>query len=477
MAMFADTEIQSVLVVGLGRIGLPQSLSFANAGIKVYGFDRNPATTAALKRCETPFFEPDMDKSLKNTIDKNFFPISSWEELDTYIQEIDAVLFTVGTQAPNLHDAINDEPFDLTEYFLLLDKLFSNKTKLKKGVKLIIRTTLPLGATDKLKNYLETTHSLKEGEDFFLAFVPERITEGAALEEFKTVPKIIGVYSDAAFEPISQLFKRVGGKIIRVRNPITAEFCKLTDNSFRSTIFSFANEVAMHASEFDINAEEVINAVNDNYQRNHIPQPGFVSGYCLSKDPYIFELGFLKNKIKRDFQSLWYYGRRTNDYLIEFTVARVMLHLKNPEHSCVAILGLSFNNDIDDFRMSHSFKIMELLIENGVKQFNVYDPNLDKNIYTTLPDTITPYIAIKSSILDKRLFTDVDAIIICDKHQLMHEADNVSTLTALFENTKNPCYLFDGWVVWKEARKIAHINYEGIGFKQYKSSDIHKAVT
>lgn len=461
-----NQRINQVLVIGLGRIGLPQSLSFAHAGFKTYGYDRNNLSTEAFQRGEVPYYEPDMEKYLKTTIGKTFFPISSWDELKKHLQEMDAILFAVGTQAPTFQDALNNDQLNLTEYFLLLDQLFLDKTTLKKGIKLIVRTTMPLGGTDKLKQHLETKHSLKEGKDFFLAFVPERITEGRAIEELKKIPKIIGVYSDAAFEPISQLFQRTGGKTIRVRNPMTAEFCKLTDNSFRSTIFSYANEIAMYANELNINAEEVINAVNDHYERNHIPQPGFVSGYCLSKDPYIFELGFLKNKKNRDFQSIWYYGRRTNDYLVEFIVSKVLKNMKKTEDSCVTILGLSFKEDVDDFRMSHSFKIIEMLNKAGIKKFNLYDPNLDKNRYTKLPEAILPLAMIKSDILDKNVFTDASAVIICDRHESLRKTNTIQRLTELLKNTKDDCYLFDGWDVWKEAINIERIRYEGIGFKK-----------
>jgi UDP-N-acetyl-D-mannosaminuronic acid dehydrogenase len=461
-------KINQILLIGLGRIGLPQSLTLANNGIKVYGFDCNPLTIEALNRGETPFYEPFMDESLKKNLGKSFFPFSSWESLNDYLPNMDAILFTIGTQAPSQLDAIDNVPFDLTEYFLLLDQLFSNKkAALKKGIKLIIRTTLPLGSTDKLKSYLEKKYSLKEGEDFYLAFVPERITEGQVMEELKTVPKIIGVYSDEAFEPISQLFQNIGGKIIRVRNPLTAEFCKLTDNSFRNTIFSYANEIAMHASELNIDVEEVINVVNNHYERNNIPQPGFVSGYCLSKDPYIFELDFLKNKPTRDFHSLWYYGRKTNDYLIDFVVAKVLKNLKNKEASTVALLGLSFKEDVDDFRMSHSFKIIEKLIAANVAHLKVYDPYLEQNKYTSIPKEYAPYIVGKANILDSAILTDVDAMILCIRHQQLLEFNKVNKLTELFSKTHQPCYLFDGWDSWEEAVKIKHIHYEGIGFKKH----------
>jgi UDP-N-acetyl-D-mannosaminuronic acid dehydrogenase len=460
-----NANINCVLVIGLGRIGLPQALTLAHCGIKVYGYDRNSEAIEGLRKGNTPFYEPSMDKYLKATIDKSFFPYSSWVELHKHLCEIDAIIFTIGTSAPNEQDVLNKKQLDLSAFFRLLEQIFSDKATLKKHIKLIVHTTLPLGGTDQLKNYLETQHSLNEGKDFYLGFVPERITEGAAIKEFKYLPKIVGTYSDTAFEHIATLFDNIGAKIIRVKNPITAEFCKLTDNTFRSTLFSYANEIAMHASEFDVDVEEVIAAVNHHYERNHIPLPGFVSGYCLSKDPYIFELGFTKNKGKRNFQSVWYYGRRTNDYLVEFVVEKVLHQLKHPSTSCIAILGLSFKENVDDFRMSHSLKMIDLLIKNDIQKFKLYDPYLDKNKYTSLSNDMLLYTTTKSQILDTNFFSDVDAIILCDRHKDLCQMNKFKILNNLLKQTSKPCYLFDGWDIWEEAAKVRHIEYERIGFK------------
>lgn len=466
MVKHSDGKIQRLLVIGLGRIGLPQALTFAHFGITVYGFDRNTETAEAFMRGKTPFYEPEMDEYLQRSIQKTFFPFSSWDQLKPHLTEIDAIIFTVGTHALNAQEVLKDDPFDLSAYFELLDILFSPDIMLKKGIKLIVRTTLPLGGTDRLKQYLESTHALKEGHDFFLAFVPERMTEGMAISELTTLPKVVGVYSETAFEPIKHLFEQGPGKVIRVRNPITAEFCKLTDNSFRSTIFSYANELAMHASEFDIHVDEVIQAVNHHYERNHIPQPGFVSGYCLTKDPYLFELGFLNQKKDRDFHSVWYYGRKTNDYLIDFVVSKVINHVKKINNPCVAILGLSFKSDIDDFRMSHAFKIIDKLIASGVTRFKVYDPHLDSNKYTKLPDAILPYITQKSTQMNADFLTDTQAIILCDQPKALHDLHQRKTLSQLFEKVVPPCYLFDGWNIWTEAQYLNQIHYEGMGFRE-----------
>lgn len=415
-----------------------------------------------------------MSECLNKTLGKNFFPLSSWDHVEEELSNIDAIFFAIGTKAPSSQDISQGKRLETPEYYMLMDRLFSHNSNIKPGIKLILRTTMPLGGTDSIKEYIEKNYSAKEGEDFFLAFAPERITEGHAIEELASVPKIIGVYDEMAYEPIKNLFQKMGGKVIRVKNPITAEFCKLTDNAYRSTMFSFSNEIAMYAGKFDIDAEEVIQTVNDHYERNHIPKPGFVSGYCLSKDPYIFEQDFMQKNTPRDFHSIWYYGRRTNDYLVEYAATKVLDHLAEPENSIITILGLAFNANIDDFRSSHSFKIMELLINAGVKKFNVYDPNLDKNKYTKLPESMEPYILIKSDSLDATVFAGVNGVILCDKHSSLIETNDIEKLKQLLQGSCKPCYLFDGWDVWNEASHLEHINYEGIGFKERSDNSTWK---
>lgn len=457
------TKKNYILVIGLGRVGLPQALNLSMSGHTVYGLDRSSITIEALKSNQTPFYEPKLDMYLKNSLNKTFFPCSSLKEI-SQPSELDTVIFSVGTRPPTMEEVISNHPLLLEDYYSLIDQLHHFKI-LKNKIKVIIRTTMPLGGTDTIKAYIEKKHSLSEGKDFLLAFVPERIIEGKAIEEFRTIPVIIGAYSETAFKMISPIFQYGHNKIIRVKNPVTAEFCKLTDNSFRDTIFSYANEIAMHANNFDIDVTEVIHTVNDHYARNKIPLPGFVSGYCLSKDPNIFEMGFLKSMKDRDFHSVWYYGRKTNDYLIDYTVDKVMTHLQHSTKKHVTILGLSFNADVDDFRMSHSFKIIEKIINKGIDKINVYDPNLEKNKYTTIPEHFDNKIVFKSQELEQKLFKEVDAIIICDRHRSLIKANRAILLKNLLRSTVKPCYIFDGWNIWKESSAVKHIIYESLGYR------------
>ena len=452
-----------LLFIGLGRIGLPQSLVFANQGFQVLGYDHDSHLQQNLQKKIVPFYEPMLDEYLNKTLDKTFHPLDKWENVVAQLPKVDAIFFTLGTNAPDSRACLEENTLNLSTIQTMLTKIFD--VSFKKGVVLIFRTTLPLGSTDQLKNWIEERYSLIENLDFHLAFVPERLMEGQAIAEEEGLPKIIGTYNDAAFSIIEKIFKTLGGKIIRVANPKTAEFCKLTDNSFRNTLFAFANEIAMHAGENSIDVNEVIDAVNTDYARNTIQQPGFVSGYCLGKDPYIFEYGFNQMvPIRNDFCSLWYYGRRTNDYMLDYVTHKMTQKIKNIADPVVTILGLSFKEDIDDFRMSHAIAMMQKLIEKGVTRFKVFDPNLDKNKYTLLPDNIAQHVIYKSQKLDKNLFTQSHATLIAHRPDNIIHANNTHKLKELISSMEKPAYVFDAWNVWRNAHQLPNIDYEALGW-------------
>jgi nucleotide sugar dehydrogenase len=287
------------------------------------------------------------------------------------LSEIDAIFFTLGTSAPNFESCLSADSGEIDNIEEILISLLANKLR-KKEILFVFRTTLFLGSMDRLKANIESKTNLIEGVDFHMSFVPERLMEGDAINEEQSLPKIIGAFNDHGYEITKKLFESIGsGLIIRVSNPRSAEFCKLSDNSYRNTNFAFSNDLAIWAAANGVDVHEVIKTINVGYDRNNIPKPGFVSGYCLGKDPYIFEYGFNKKVKGRTFQSLWYYGRRTNDFLVDYVSKKVFdqanIHKKNISHLNIAVLGLSFKEDIDDFRMSHSFDLIESLIANGLR--------------------------------------------------------------------------------------------------------------
>jgi len=385
------------VVVGLGRIGLPLALVAADAGINVTGIDIKKDLIETLLNKKIPFYEPYLEELIKKHCKKNFYPKLQNDAI-TDIREAEYIIITIGTEFVRYPQKPSIE-----RLFLIIDDLLQIGIKNKT---IVIRVTLPIGYTDKIRKKIETT-GLKESTDFYLAFVPERIMEGKAIEEEKNLPKIIGCYSDKSFEKINKFFKKIGGGIIRVKDPKTAEFIKLIDNAWRNTRFAFANELAFLAEENDIDVWEAIKSANEGYERNQIPIPGPVSGYCLGKDPYILEGAFEKVAEKRGFDSVWYYGRLANDWLIHKIVDKI-------EGKKILVAGLSFKADIDDFRFSHGIEIVRKLVKYGYKVF-VHDPFMDKNFYTSLPKDIEEKVKKVSSL--ERGVRSVDSIIFAVAHK------------------------------------------------------------
>lgn len=393
-----------ICIFGLGRIGLPITLVCADSGYNVVGVDINERLVNSLNEGRTIFNEPGLKELLKKHLNKNFFPKHQDEDLASDLKQAEYIILAVGTGFAKYPDKPN-----LSTLYSVIGQLIATGLC---GKTIILRVTLPIGTSDGVKEFIEKKTGLKEGKDFWFSFVPERIMEGKAIIEERALPKIIGAYNDEGFEKVRSFFERVGGEIIRVSNPQTAEFIKLIDNSWRNTRFAFANELAFLAEENDIDVMEAIKSANLGYKRNEISFPGPVSGYCLGKDPYLLELSFQKVARRRGFNSMWYYGRRANDWLFE----KVVEEIKGKK---VLVAGLSFKDNIDDYRFSHGLEIIRRLLNKGCSVL-VYDPFLDNNLYTKLPREISDNVVVTYS-FEKALSEDIDTIIIATKHNEFKE--------------------------------------------------------
>ena len=425
-----------ISVFALGRTGLPLSLICADSGFEVIGIDINETLVHQLKNGKIPFYEPKMKELLDKHLNKRFMPTS---KITKDVADSEYFIIAIGTRFNKY-----PERASLTNLYTVIDDIkkigIKNKT-------IILRVTLPLGTTDKIKERLEKD-GLKEGRDFYLAFVPERLMEGKAIDEEKNLPKIIGCYNNESFEKVKFFFEKIGGEIVRVSNPKTAEAIKLVDNSWRSMRFAFANEIAFLSEANGINAVEILNAANKGYQRNNIPFPGPVSGYCLGKDPYILEHAYDKI-IVRGFNSVWFYARRANDWLCNKIVKEV--NGKN-----ILVAGLSFKQDIDDFRNSHSIDIINLLQSENFTVI-VTDPYLDDGPYTCLPLYLDKSVK-------KMKFKDAlkiaDTIIVSTAHKEYKDLD----INELVKNTKKGVKIIDLWNIFKDKLEdYKEVEYIGLG--------------
>ena len=425
-----------VSVFALGRTGLPLSLVCADAGFHVIGIDINKEVVQQITSGKLPFNEPTMQDLLDKHLNKNFIPTC---EIVEDVKDSDYFVVAIGTKFSRY-----PEKASLTNLYKVVDQIKSIGIKDKT---IIFRVTLPVGTTEIIRDRFQED-GLKEGQDFFLAFVPERLVEGQAIKEERSLPKVVGCFNDRAFEKVALFFQKIGGKVVRVSSPRAAELVKLVDNSWRNLTFAFANEIAFLCEQNGINVMEVINAANNEYERNNIPVPGPVSGYCLGKDPYLLEMAFEKI-IVRGFNSVWFYGRRTNDWLCRKIV-------KDIKGERVLVAGLSFKQDVDDYRNGHPIDIIDLLLAENFSVI-VTDPFLDKHTYTRLPGYIDQ--SVQKMSFDEAIRC-ADTIIFTTAHQEYRNLDIEKLKTQVKPGVK----IFDLWNMYEgKIEGCDHIVYDGLG--------------
>ncbi|HLD78261.1 MAG TPA: nucleotide sugar dehydrogenase [archaeon] len=347
----------TLAVVGIGRVGLPLALAFANAGVRTFGVDVNPEYVAKLARKEVPFREAGMEEYIGSS---NFTPTVDEKAL----KESDIVVLTIGTPLTE-----QMKP-DYAQLRAVMEKL----VRLDLHGKLIITrsTTGPETMLNFTKPTLEKASGLKAGVDFGLAVCPERILEGKAFEELAGLPEIVGGV-DALSSEIAASFFRVLNpeKRILFVSPTAAELAKLFTNVYRYVNFALANEFGLIAEEYGEDAHAVIEALNDGYKRGGVPRPGPAGGPCLSKDGYYLT----SNMTFPDFILMAW---RLNEeavprHMVNAVKKRLKARGKTMHEARVAVLGAAFKAGSDDVRYSPAVRIAELLKAEGA-EVRVHDP-------------------------------------------------------------------------------------------------------
>lgn len=419
------TGRSTIAVLGLGRTGLPVALVAARAGFDVLGIDTNHTTINLLKSGECPFDEPGMQTLLKENLGRTFKCIllssitpAEWSKVETVLVHVGLSLDKVSHQLPNEIE------------------LFSTLAGLGlQGKTIVLRTTVQVGLTRRLAHFMEQRTGLKEGHDFFVVYVPERLWEGRAIADSGSLPHLIGGLSPKSCPRDHHLFEKLGtGRVIHVSAPEVAEIVKLAENAWRDTNFAFANDLAMLCDNLGVDLFEVLRAANTpDYPWNNIPLPGPVSGYCLKKDPV-----FLARSESDGMERLWVHGRRSNERLVQETVSR----MKRSGAAKFLIAGVSFKKDVDDFRDSHSLDLIRMLSSNK-SEVACCDPYLDNGMYSTLPQDMS--IKKFKSIQEAGLWLEGAAVVLSTPHSSFKSHSETS---ALIQN--KPSLILDLWALWRD---------------------------
>jgi UDP-N-acetyl-D-mannosaminuronic acid dehydrogenase len=370
---------RSVAVVGLGRIGLPLALSFADRGLEVVGVDKVPSALESISSGHMPFDEPGTQELLDRVIAGGRLTLTDRIEDAGACEHI---VLTLGTPA------FSHIEIDISDVRSVTDDLLP---VLREGHSLILRSTVAPGTTDWLAGYIEQRRGFVPGEDVFVSHVPERIAASRFLEEIDSLPCIVGGVGSGSGAQAAELFEVFGTEIVQT-TPVQAELAKIWTNILRYTNFALPNLLMMNCEQYDANVFEVIDLINHDYPRGGIGRPGLTAGICLRKD-------FAFSEERSSAPGMLLAVSRVHETVPLFLVQGLKRRLGDSlRDRKVAVLGLTFKRDSDDARDSLSYKLIRLL-ERELAHVSRHDPYL--------PDESEPLEA---------ALAEADAVVIATNH-------------------------------------------------------------
>jgi UDP-N-acetyl-D-mannosaminuronic acid dehydrogenase len=344
-----------VAVIGLGRIGLPLAISFADRGLRVLGVDKDPDRLAAVRDARMPFEEPGAQDALDRVHAAGTLTISD-RVADAALAE--HIVITLGTPS------LSHIEIDISDIRSALDDLLPH---LLPGHTIALRSTIAPGTTEYVAGYLAKHRGFVIGEDVFVAHAPERIAAGRFFEEIETLPCIVGGVDEASGDRVGGLFAIFGAPVVQT-TPAQAELAKIWTNILRYANFALPNLLMMDCEQHGANVFEVIDLINRDYPRGGIAMPGFTAGTCLRKD-------FAFSEERSNAPGMLLAVSRVNESVPLFLVEGMKRRLGSLNGRKIAVLGLAFKGNTDDERDSLAHKLVRLL-ERELADVVVHDPRV-----------------------------------------------------------------------------------------------------
>ena len=342
--------------IGLGYVGLPLSVEFASAGLRVTGFDLSPEKVAAVNRGESYIKDVTSARVGALVAEGRLRATRDFDELAA----CDAVIICVPTPLSKTKDP------DLT---LVVEATRQIGERLRPGQLVVLESTTYPGTTEELILPLLSGRGLTVGESFFLAFSPERIDPGNAKYGPRNTPKIIGGMTPACTRIALALYSKAVDTVIPVSSTKTAEMVKLLENTFRSVNIGLVNEVALMCERLGVDVWEVIDAAASKPFgfMPFYPGPG-LGGHCIPIDPIYLSWKLKTLNYRARFIEL---AGEINSEMPEHVCDRVARALNDREKSVkgsrILVLGVTYKRDVDDVRESPALDILRILESRGAK--------------------------------------------------------------------------------------------------------------
>lgn len=350
-------------VIGLGYVGLPLAVEMAEAGYRTIGFDVQRKKVDAVNAGQN-YIGDIVGNTLKEVVEEG--KLSATSDFD-FIRDVDAVLICVPTPL---------DQYQQPDISYVKNSTESVARRLHRGMLVVLESTTYPGTTEELLKPILESSGLRCGEDFYLAFSPERVDPGNKTYRTKNTPKVVGGVGQEATAVAAALYRNVlSGGVYEVSSPAVAEMEKLLENTYRNINIGLANEMAIICNRMGINVWEVIDAAKTKpygFQAFY-PGPG-LGGHCIPLDPF-----YLTWKAREyDYHTrLIETSGEINTAMPEYVVDRAMKVLNKNRTAMngarVLVLGVAYKADIDDCRESPALHVLEHLEREGVL-VSYYDP-------------------------------------------------------------------------------------------------------
>ena len=357
-------------VIGLGYVGLPLAVEFAKEGFSVIGLDIDENKTALINKGET-YIQDIRKEDIEKVVRDGFLKASTDF---SYIKDIDSISICVPTPLRKTRDP---------DISYIMSALGSVAMYIRNDQLIVLESTTYPGTTEELLLLRFEELGLKVGEDFYLAFSPERVNPGDKQYFTKNTPKVIGGITPTCTEIARLVYEQVINTVVTVSSPRVAEMVKLLENTFRSVNIGLVNEIALMCNKLDIDVWQVIDAASTKPFgfMPFYPGPG-LGGHCIPIDP--FYLSWKAKTVGFEARFIELAGQ-INSSMPEYVVSKVIdalnEHRKPLKGSRILILGVSYKRNVDDIRESPALDIIQILARKGaiVEYMDPHVPELKYN--------------------------------------------------------------------------------------------------
>jgi UDP-N-acetyl-D-mannosaminuronic acid dehydrogenase len=359
---------KKIVVIGTGYVGLPAAILFARAGHKVVGVDINKNIVEAINDGVLHIGEKELEKIFQEeNVRKNLKSQETPCEGDVFLIAVPTPL---------------DKRKKIADLSFVIAALKSILPYLRKGNLVILESTVPpLTCREIIKPIIEAGTGLHVNSEVYVAHCPERILPGNIFHEIVHNDRVIGGMDEKASQIAKELYSSFVKGHLFITDDVTAELCKLAENTFRDVNIALANEIEQVSEMLGVDAQEVIKLAN-NHPRVKLLNPGIgVGGHCIPLDPW-----FIK-EIDPENTSLIFAARRINDARPKRMAGKIRRLLKDVSDPKVVVLGIAYKPNTYDTRESPALEIIEILRTDGY-DVACYDPLVKNYEYTTIADVV-----------------------------------------------------------------------------------------